>query len=129
MDESGITTFGDLETPCTIDEYIEILFGLLDQLPPHMENMPAFEAALRLLRPQDVCCTGILLNEPWLNMLIGLESTCSEYHVLPYEGGLFEQPQYIFDSFNAIRAARNEYHRISMEETMSKAKAKSEGVS
>jgi len=47
--------------------------------------------------------------DPLSNFLIELEAAANYYNVLPYEGGLLDQPQYILDAFKIIRRSDNIY--------------------
>jgi hypothetical protein len=45
-----------------------------------------------------------------------LESACFNYHCLPYDGGIFDQPLYLMEAFNIIRSTKNRYENKNIEE-------------
>lgn len=57
--------------------------------------------------------------------LIELESHCSEYKVLPEDGGILDQLNYIMDAFSEIRGSKAEYMAEMSEKAMQESKSKS----
>ena len=51
-----------------------------------------------------------------------MESFCTEYHVLPFEGAALDQPADLIDVFNTIRCVRNEYQWRKNQEQLAEAK-------
>ena len=51
-----------------------------------------------------------------------MESFCTEYHKLPFEGAALDQPADLIDVFNIIRGIRNEYQWRKNQQMMEEAK-------
>lgn len=58
---------------------------------------------------REVCLVGIFAYMPEYEYLMRMESSCYEYHVLPYAGGWLDQPLILVEIFETIRGARVEY--------------------
>jgi len=56
----------------------------------------------------DLC--PLSLMDDWCGYWIEVEASCSEYNVLPFEGGLLDQPQLVIEIFSSIRKGRNSYY-------------------
>ena len=54
--------------------------------------------------------------------LLETEQSAREYHQLPFDGGLWDQPRQLLDIFTTIRAERNQYERIRYEQMERKSK-------
>ena len=115
----GAKIVDNYEKVCTIDEFVETLW----ELEESDTELPIFLLVMKYFKNPHVCCTAIGLREPYLSLLITLESACSDYQVLPYPGGLMNQPQFIYDAFQCIRVGRNEYFRVRDEEWKAKIKS------
>jgi len=103
---------------CDIDEVIEEITTIHDDIFP---ELPLFIIAFRFFKqPQEVCCTALV--DPLTHWLISLESCCSKYHCLPYEGGLFDQPAWVPELFELITTTRNEFERDRNDEMMKESK-------
>lgn len=105
------------------------LRGLLDWLDNLSDDVfpdaPPFELLKRFAqgrdetgRPKEVCVEAF--SDLELGSLIDLEDSCHSYRCLPYEGGLFDQPNYIMEAFNIIRATKNKYNNAKMDEALKK---------
>lgn len=114
VDGETVRVVGHSPAVRNLDEFIETLWEI-EILQP---DLPVFLLAMKHFHR--VCCTAIGIREPYLSLLITLESACSDYQVLPYGGGLMEQPQFLYDAFQCVRVGRNEYFRIRDEEWKSK---------
>lgn len=58
---------------------------------------------------KEVCPKGLVSDDHWMVTLHSLESWASEYGVLPYSGGVLDQPNIIYEVFNTIMSSRSEY--------------------
>ncbi len=56
--------------------------------------------------------------------LLSAEQSAREYHVMPFEGGLWDQPLLMTTIFDTIRTERNQCERIRFEKANKKVKAK-----
>ena len=93
------------------------------QLP----DIPPFEALkLYFLNPVEVCPTSLI--EDSLIFLLETEQAAREYNTLPFGGGLWDQPTVLLSAFSTIRAERNHFERIRMEEIRSKQKRENTGT-
>lgn len=63
--------------------------------------------------PIEVCPTSIL--DAYLWFILEAEQAVREYHTLPYDGGLWDQPNPLLDAFTAIRIERAQYERVRFE--------------
>lgn len=100
----------------------ENFIELLDAISFLFPSMPTFEV-LRLYfsQPKEVCPTAFI-DEEALYML-ETEQSCREYHVLPFEGGMWNQPKKLIHYFTHIRTVRNEYERQRMEQIKKESKS------
>jgi len=104
------------ESIFTQDEFLQWLYDTNDQFVP---DMPPFEFIQALIKPRnlkEVCITAFIDSS--LAYHIDLESACKEYRVLPYEGSLLDQPQFLLDIFGVIRQERNRYERVRADKLM-----------
>jgi len=97
------------------------IFEELDRIETVLPSIPPFEA-LRLYfsQPLEVCPTAMV--DPYHVYLMEAEQASREYHVLPFDGGLWDQPLALLRSFTIIRSERNQYERIRMERVTKKMK-------
>lgn len=65
---------------------------------------------LYLTDPVEVCPTSLM--DPYIMYLLEAEQAVREYHTLPFEGGLWDQPMALLEAFVAIRSERNQYERL-----------------
>lgn len=82
-------------------------------------DIPPFET-LRLYfsQPLEVCPTSLL--DPYFMFLLASEQSAREYHVLPFDGGYWDQPLLLSTIFDVIRTERNQYERIRFEKAKKK---------
>jgi len=109
------------EATYTQEEFLQWLYDTNDLYVP---DMPPFEFIQALVKPRtqkEVCITAFI--DPSLAYYIDLESACKEYKNLPFEGGIFDQPQYILDVFSTIRQERNRYEKVRADKLMTGLKA------
>jgi hypothetical protein len=101
---------------------IEGVLTELSKIEESFPDIPPFEA-LRLYfsQPLEICPTSLL--DPYEMFLIEAEYAAREYHRLPFEGGLWDQPLVMLRIFDTVRSERNHYERIRME-TVAKKNAK-----
>ncbi|MFV2014551.1 MAG: hypothetical protein ACC656_03930, partial [Candidatus Heimdallarchaeota archaeon] len=85
----------------TQEEFLDWLYETNDYYFP---NMPAFELIQGAFKAtnKEVCLTAFV--DESLGELVDLESHCEAYKVLPYRGGIFNQPQLFLDAFSVIRS-------------------------
>ena len=103
----------------TLDDIFEELTIVEETFP----DIPPFEALrLYFTSPLEVCPTAMM--DPYLVFLIEAEQAAREYNVLPYDGGLWDQPRALLNIFSAIRTERNHYERIRFEKIDRKMKSK-----
>ncbi len=106
----------DEDTPYPVGERREILdearvLEELDYVLDKYPDMPPFEALQTYFRnPHEVCPTALVGLD--LAHLIEAEQATREYHTLPFDGGLWDQPQVLLEIFSLIRTERNQYERI-----------------
>ena len=109
----------DEELVAEIDDIFEELTIVEETFP----DIPPFEALrLYFTSPLEVCPTAMM--DPYLVFLIEAEQAAREYNVLPYDGGLWDQPRALLNIFSAIRTERNHYERIRFEKIDRKMKSK-----
>ena len=53
-------------------------------------------------------CPRSIVNMEDMDLVV-LESFCSEYGSLPFDGGTMDQPNLVIECFNAIRAGKNDF--------------------
>jgi hypothetical protein len=81
----------------------------LDEMTRVFPEVPEFELVnMYFKNPFDLCLTGIA--DPDIVALIELEAECTKYQVMPYAGGLQDQPTPILEAFSAVREAENEFN-------------------
>ena len=99
------------------------LFEELDYIEEVFPDIPPFEALrLYFTAPKEVCPTSMI--DPYLMFLMEAEQASREYHTLPFEGGLWDQPKVLLEVFSSIRTERNHYERIRFEKLQKKSKSK-----
>lgn len=92
----------------------EDVFELLSDWEEIFPDLPPFEAArLYLHEPIEVCITSLI--DPYSLYVIEAEQACRDYQVLPYDGGLWDQPNVLIEAFSIIRMERNHFERIRFE--------------
>lgn len=90
---------------------LEGVFDELDRIESYIPDIPPFEAMrLYLIDPVEVCPTSLM--DPYIMYLLETEQAVREYHTLPFEGGLWDQPMVLLEAFIAIRSERNQYERL-----------------
>ena len=100
---------------------LEDVFEALEEIEEIFPDIPPFEA-LRLYysQPKEVCPTSMI--ETYMMYLMEAEQAAREYHLMPYSGGLWDQPQALLQVFSAIRVERNQYERIRFDKIKAKTK-------
>lgn len=58
---------------------------------------------------KEVCLRGIVNEDQDIVFLSTLEEWASQYHLLPFDGGIMDQPNIVFESFNVIMSTRAQY--------------------
>lgn len=101
----------------TSDDLLEWLYQINEEYFP---DAPSFELLKRFIR-KEVCLTAYVDFE--LGELVDLEDSCHNYHCLPYDGGLFDQPIYLLQAFNVIRGEKNKYEKIKADKLLSDLKS------
>jgi len=91
---------------------LENLFEELDKVEDNFPSMPPFEA-LRMYFTE-TCPQSIM--DSYYMFLLETEQSAREYHQLPFDGGLWDQPRQLLDIFTTIRSERNQYERIRYEQ-------------
>ena len=101
---------------------IDDLFIELARANDYHPNTSPFEV-LRFFfnEGKEICPTSLV--DPYLNFLIETEHASREYHALPFEGGLWDQPLQLLEVFNAIATERNRFERQRIEEVTKKGKS------
>jgi hypothetical protein len=100
------------------------IFEELDRIENVLPSMPPFEALrLYFAQPLEVCPTAMM--DRYHLFLMEAEQASREYHVLPFDGGLWDQPLTLLRAFSIIRSERNQYERIRMEKVTKKMKRQS----
>lgn len=88
--------------------------------------MPAFEIIQKLLKAgnnnKEVCCSAFIDLE--FGTAIDMESSCSAYHVLPYEGGYLDQPTRMMEMFEVIRSEKQRFENVQADKLLSDSKKK-----
>ena len=62
---------------------------------------------------KEICPTSLV--DPYLTFLIEAEHASREYHTLPFDGGLWDQPLQLIEVFNSIATERNRFDRQRIE--------------
>ena len=106
------------------DLKLEDLFEELTRIENTLTNIPPFEVLrLYFVQPKEACPTSML--DPYFQYLIDAEQASRDYHVLPFDGGLWDQPLQLLQIFTAVRYERAHYERIRFERIEKKMKSKS----
>lgn len=80
-------------------------FGLIDQLLQESGRRYTMIEALDAL---GVCAAGFVDKlSAWIARL---ESAASAYYALPAPGGILNQPMWLFEGFETVRRARDDYY-------------------
>jgi len=84
----------------------EEIYEAIDDFVLQNPQQSEYDALFFLLK---ICPVGLPVEDElfWLD----LEAHCSQYHCLPYPGGLLDQPARIMDAFAIIRSVRNRYEQ------------------
>lgn len=107
----------------TIEVTEDNILEEVDRVASIFPDMPPFETVRTYFKvPQELCLMGLADEE--YGKIIALEAACREYHVLPYAGGVEDQPTGLLQAFDVIRETQNEYQRIKWAEDEAKRSAK-----
>ena len=99
------------------------MFDELDIIEQALPSMPPFEVLRTYFNQEVEVCPTAMIDAEDLFML-ETEQACREYHKLPFEGGLWDQPLKLLENFEVIRAERNQFERIRFEQLKRKEKVK-----
>lgn len=114
-------TYWETSEAVTSDELLERVFEFYELNPRFHPVTIIFNQFNNRQNNLPICMTSFW--DQFVGALIDLERSASEYNVLPYQGGLLDQPQYIIDAFKIIRINDAMYQREKMERDKSEAKA------
>jgi len=108
----GADLLSDRETRlCTLQDVMERVEATSDLFP----DLPIFDVVRRFFNsPKELCLTAVV--DPWVRWCLDVESACEKYGVLPYEGGWFDQPEWVILLFDEIRSVRNSFESGRMNE-------------
>lgn len=107
------------------EEFLDWLYTFNEQFNA---DMPTFELLNNIInnrnkaRKKAVCPMAFVDFE--VGTLVDLEDACNNYHVLPYNGGLLDQPQLLLEVFNVVRAEKERYKSAKAEKMLADAKSK-----
>lgn len=96
--------------------------GVLEILNRYDDFLPSKPTFVRLIQGEypfpdgqrkEICPIGLIDESD--REIIELESFCSEYHCLPYTGGMDQQPALMVQAFNIIRGVKVDYQTRKME--------------
>ena len=104
VDESGRKT-GETRREITGKEDVIDLFLEYEEIDL---SIPAFE--LLRLQWRRICPEGLFDND--IEYLLLLESRCRRFEVLPEEGSLDDQPEWLMQIFDIIEAIRNQFEEL-----------------
>jgi hypothetical protein len=99
----------------TQEEFLEWLYEVNERYFPDQPSFEFIQGAFKA-RNGEVCLTAFI--DESLGELVDLESHCEAYHELPYDGGIFNQPQLFLDAFSIIRTERNRYEKVRADKMM-----------
>ena len=106
----------------TKKDVCELIMRVHDFMPNKLVTDVLNSVYLRIgLNGEPVCAIGLF--DPFHEWLVSLETAASKYHVLPFAGGYLDQPEFIIDAFDAIRAAEAKYQNMQLSK-MKKASSK-----
>lgn len=109
----------DGNSPYAVDEQVKELDmeGVLQELIElewEKPDAPPFELLRTYFMDPEVCVTAMYDTSA---DYIGMEQAARDYHTLPYDGGLLDQPKMLMDAFRIVASERNQWERIRMERT------------
>ena len=109
----------DGKSPFAVDEQKKELDmeGVLQELVLlewEKPDAPPFELLRTYFMEPEVCVTAMYDEHA---DYIGLEQAARDYHTLPFDGGLLDQPKVLLNAFRVVAAERNQWERIRMERT------------
>jgi len=83
---------------------------ILEAVFPHLSPFELLRSYFSY--PKEVCPTSLV--DPHHNFLLEMEFSCREYKVLPFEGGLLDQPLVLMEVFRVIQSEKASYERARM---------------
>ena len=91
---------------------INRLWEIIDQVSAERPSSSVYQVVESCLtfskdNRKTICPTSII--DPMINKFLQWENQCEKYHVLPFAGGLLDQPSLILQIFATIRATVNQY--------------------
>lgn len=114
---------GEEERDLSLDD----IYDLMEEWETIFPDMPPFEMIQTWFRyPLEVCPTSLV--DPYYAFMLEAEASCREYKVLPYDGGLWDQPLALIQAFETIRTERNHFERIRIDRMEQKAKKDHSGT-
>ena len=127
--ENGFPLFDLLSMTC--EEFIERLSDIqFDYFPDdntfeilvsHFHGGGTLDGRTKeSIKMKEICPRGIISGNEWLVLLHTMEEWASQYGVLPCEGGVFDQPDEIFEAFNTIMSTRAYFQNKQHEDMMRK---------
>jgi hypothetical protein len=89
-----------------VEATVESVIGQAAELYAAWPTDAPFYTVVRGMFP-DVCPTSIVSEDVhfWINM----EGQVKDYGVLPFTGGMMEQPQMVLDLLNTVRSVKNHW--------------------
>lgn len=108
------------ETIFNQEDFLSWLYETNDYYRPEMPSFEFVKALVHSKNPE-VCFTAFI--DEVLGQFIELESTCKEYKVLPYPGGVLDQPNIILDAFSVIRGEKIKYENFRNKKMMDNLKS------
>ena len=91
-------------------------FDLVHEFQSYRPGLPFAEVISFHFR--DVCIKS-LIDEDYYQYL-KMEAFCKEYHCLPFEGSMMDQPNILIEIFSVIRGTRAEFEINRQKEMMKK---------
>jgi len=101
----------------TVDSIYELLLEYSTYpLPGVKPGVNPFVLCMNLF--PEICPVGLIDDE--FGNYIQVDSLCTRYHVLPFAGGLLDQPSLMIDCFDTIATAEADFNNDSIEKMKSK---------
>ena len=97
-------------------EFIEVFSNLVEDVGA--ESEPVFKMLMRLF--PKVCPLGLVCHEQELNHMANMESTCLKYHQPPTVGAVEDWPNRLYQMFQNMSEARNDFEMARIEEMSKK---------
>src|SRR3990167_1900908 len=99
-----------------------IWMAQLEEVEPYA---PLFELIKQKIgyQEKEVCPTGLLFHDRMVYQAILFESFAKHYGVMPFTGGVAEQPNIILEAFETIRATQSEFESWMIVEQQRKAES------